>query len=343
MTEHAPAPQAAPSSVHPHESSSQTDEPLLRGAPGEHGLEDIGFRHSGWQRERFRVKQALIEAMVHENRLLAFESCGHGAFVMRSTEDPDVYRVRGANCCDRFCKPCARQRAGIVARNLLEQVQDRRVRFVTLTLKTQTDSLDTELDRLYSSFAMLRRREFWKKRVDGGAALLEVKWNEGSQRWHPHLHIIVEGSYIPHALLKQAWYEVTGDSYVVDIRPIRNNRNVVRYITKYATDPVDRTIHGNVALLSEAIRAFKGRRTCLTFGTWRGFALTKQEDAGGWELVGTLAAVVWHANHDESDDGSFARSILSSLWVYSTNESKGDANEPPARSPPDATLWSVPF
>lgn len=332
-----------PPSVHPHESNQQSGLDPFEGDRQEDGLADIRFRHSGWRADRARVLQALVQAHVHENRILAFESCGHGAFVMRSTEDPDRYVVRGANCCDRFCKPCARQRAGIVSRNLLEQVQDRRIRFVTLTLRTKSDQLSAELDRLYTSFAMLRRRDAWKKRVTGGAALLEVKWNPGSGRWHPHLHILIEGTYFPQQLLRENWLEITGDSYIVDVRAVSDNKNVVRYITKYATDPVDGSINKNPALLAEAIRAFRGRRTCLTFGEWRGYPLTKQEDDGGWEIVSTLAEAIWHANHGHGQDRDIAREILAGLWVYNTSDSKGGANDPPERSPPDPTLFDVPF
>lgn len=332
-----------PPSVHPHESNQQPADRLLSEHPDEYGPEDVAFRHSGWATARFRVKRAMVEAGVHENRMLAFDSCGHGAFVMRSKEDPEVFRVRGANCCDRFCKPCARQRASIVAKNLMDQVQDRRIRFVTLTLKDQTSDLSLELDRLYESFQQLRRRDFWKKRVDGGAALLEVKYNQNSTRWHPHLHIMIEGAYLPQAQLKQNWLEITGDSYIVDVRPVHNNRNVIRYITKYATDPVDGSINRNIALLAEAIRAFKGRRTCMTFGTWRGMPLTKNDDQGEWELVGTLASVIWHANHGSDDDRNFAAHVLSGIWVFDPIAAKGDSNEPPARSPPNPTLFAVPF
>jgi hypothetical protein len=98
-------------------------------------------------------------------------------------------------------------------------------------------------------------------------ATIEIKRGKRSGLWHPHLHVLVarpscvclrgrhpyDGGPLcihgriccPHALnqccLAHAWRQITGDSYVVDIRAVRADsegdmggaiREVVKYCTK---------------------------------------------------------------------------------------------------------------
>jgi hypothetical protein len=254
---------------------------------------------------------------------------------MECISEPGRFKVTSSKCKDRFCKPCARERAGVVARNLLGHVESRQLRFLTLTLKTQSPDLKLELDRLYKGFSHLRRRAFWQKHVVGGAALLEVKYNESSARWHPHLHVLVEGSYVPHTKLASEWRAVTGNSWIVDIRAVRDNSKVTRYICKYATDPIDRSIGRRGALLVQAIDAFKGRKTCLTFGTWRSVVLTESDVKVGWRQIGTLNALIERAHAGEVN----ALKILNALWIYEETHEKNaqDPSEHP-RPPPNENL-----
>jgi len=328
-----------PTSVHPHESNRQEyvypDVPALEAGK----CDDIAFRHSGWRLTRHRVACAMVAAMVHENRLLAFTGCGHDAFVARNVHDPTCHKVICNKCRDRFCKPCARARAGIVARNLLAHVHDRKLRFITLTLKTATPDLKLELNRLYDSFRKLQRRVFWKRHCWGGAAMLELKYNPGSDRWHPHLHVLVEGSYLSQSKLSAEWMAVTGDSFVVDVRAVPDNGSVVRYVTKYATDPLHPSVTKSVQLISEAIRAMKGRRACMTFGSWRSFQLTTQESDDAWEILGRLDTIRTMAAKGDAD----CLAILEGLWVFSEFQGKGSNDDPDPRAPPDPTLFDLPF
>lgn len=326
-------------SVHPHETNLQDNGRDSWKQPEGGANTGINFRHGGWKDTRRRVLAAMHAAMVPEYRILNFTQCGHDAYVMRSTEDPDRYGIQCSKCRDRFCKPCARERAGIVARNLLEQVKDRELRFVTLTLKTMHDELGLELDRLYASFRKLQRRAFWKRHVWGGAALLEVKYNHDTERWHPHLHVLCEGRYMKQSALAGEWKQCTGDSYIVDIRAVRDNSKVASYITKYATDPVDKSIGKSVDLLSQALRAMRKRRTCLTFGSWRQFVLTKQDTEHGWEQIGALATFIARAAEGEAE----ARDVLCRLWKYDERQSKGGSDNNDDRGPPIEGLSDVPF
>jgi hypothetical protein len=108
-------------------------------------------------------------------------------------------------------------------------------------------------------------------------------------QWHPHLHIVTEGTYIEQKALSRAWHEVTGDSSIVDIRRVADSGDVSRYVCKYVTKPADATIFPVPDRLDEFICAIGGRRLCLTFGTWRGFKLDADpQDVATWVTIGSV-------------------------------------------------------
>lgn len=48
----------------------------------------------------------------------------------------------------------------------------------------------------------------------------------------PHYHFVVRSKYIPQHLIKRVWSELSGAS-IVDVRQIKKQDNVVRYVMKY--------------------------------------------------------------------------------------------------------------
>jgi hypothetical protein len=51
-----------------------------------------------------------------------------------------------------------------------------------------------------------------------------------------HIHLVIDSDYIPKSLISSWWNEITGDSFVVDIKKIdieRDPRQAVAYVTKY--------------------------------------------------------------------------------------------------------------
>ena len=253
------------------------------------------FRHSGWAVDRGRVAAAIARTDQPDSRQQAFHDCGSFAHVLRSLEDPNKYRLAGSSCHDRFCLPCATERSRVIARNVCEAISEREVRFVTLTIRTESLTLENSLQKLYRGFQSLRRRAMWKRAVRGGVAFLELTYNPELRRWHPHLHCLVDGTWLDQKALRKAWYSVTGDSFIVDVRRPCNPEAVARYVAKYASKPFNTTFLRNTDLLDEAIVALKGRKLCLVFGTWRGLVLTATPDTGGWEHVASLARIIARA------------------------------------------------
>ena len=259
----------------------------------------INFRHSGWNHDRRRVYESLRRTQQSGGRIHDFTSCGKHAYVFQSVQDPEMYALGGSSCHDRFCLPCGRERSRIIATNVKLRVQGKSARFLTLTLRSDTEPLHELLAKLTQDFTSLRRAKLWPKRVTGGVAFLEVKWITKTQRWHVHLHALLQGRYVPHAELSKLWLKITGTSDVVDIRIVENEAHCTHYICKYASKPLDRTVVVEPDRLDEAIVALKGKRLCMTFGSWRGYKLTDPQETGEWVQLGTLAEILTQAEAGE--------------------------------------------
>lgn len=253
------------------------------------------FRHSGWKGTRARTLQAVLACSGHGSRAERFRSCGRHAHVFRHKADPDRFQVRSEKCHDRWCVPCARERARQMAGVLADYVRERQCRFITLTLKSSKEPLLELVDKLLASFRKLRRNAIWKATQHGGAAFLEVKWNPQTDRWHPHLHVISQGRYIPQNRLRDAWYKITGDSFIVDVRLVKSRTDLCSYVTKYVASPVSHSVTNTHDLLVEAMKALHGRRTATTYGTWRGLRLIVKPDGDDWTYYGS-----WDALHESA-------------------------------------------
>ncbi len=247
----------------------------------------IGLRHRCWWRDRQRVYRALDDVFPEGQRSPRFGICGLKAHVELSDADPPEYRLSAEFCRDRWCRPCQRERGRIIAANIVDHLDGARCRLVTLTIRTHQMPLADAIVKLYTSFARLRQTTFWRTRVTGGCAVCEVKRTQDDTRWHPHLHLLVQGNYIPQGWLAKHWYELTGDSYIVDVRSCTHAPDAARYVTKYLSKPVPSSIVRSPGSLREAMKALHGRRMVTTFGDWRGLRLTETESQAGWSKLCT--------------------------------------------------------
>lgn len=321
----------AVTSLEPLETESQDHLQSPARAIDEDPRMPVLFRHSGWHPLRKLVAASFLRTEQPWNRRREFYHCGSHSYVLESLTTPGTYRVAGSCCRDRFCVPCSTERSAIIGGNALELLRGKNPRFLTLTIKTKGLSLEEGLKKIYGSFGLLRRRAVWTRAVRGGVAFLEIKWNEELQRWHPHFHCLITGTWIDRKKLVAAWYAVTGDSFVLDIRRPPNDRMITRYVTKYASKPLNTTFSTIPERLDEAVRALKGRKLCVTFGTWRGERLTQVEDTGEWTHVDTLENVLTWAAHGDEYYAAILRSLtdrdLSSIL------SRAPPGVPPLRFP----------
>lgn len=293
------------------------------------------FRHSGWARARTLVNDALVRTYQSASRIMAFQSCGDGAYVLKSNENPPRYRVAGSSCHDRFCQVCAHERSQAIALNVVEHAGSVRVRFLTLTLRQSATSLQSTIDRLYDCFRRLQRLKFWRQHVEGGVGFLELKYNPNGESWNCHLHVLLQGKFMPQRELSRVWHQVTGDSYIVDIRLPKGKDRVLQYVTKYASKPLNTTFLFDRDRLDEAILALKHRRLCTTFGGWRGVLLVKHPDDEAWENLGSLDDWIIRAANGDTE----ARDILRQINADKATLAIGaHPPRPPPSSPSDEKL-----
>lgn len=183
-------------------------------------------------------------------------------------------RILSSACRLRWCPLCSKTRSKTIVENLEPWLRScRHPKFLTLTLKHSDENLSSQIIRLYACFSTLRKRSSIKKAISGGVWFFQVKFSKKSQQWHPHLHCVLDSDYIPHATLKRNWYEVTGDSEIVDIRAVWDAKKTAEYVARYAARPAQLA----ELTLSQALHvmwALHSKRLCGTWGTAKEIRLT---------------------------------------------------------------------
>jgi Replication protein len=269
--------------------------------------EELAFRHSGWRAKRLAVWRSLVRLNASSRRLERFSNCGACLHLQRR-DDGQAWRLCSDKCRDRCCVPCGAEKSARIVENLVQHMEAKDMRFVTLTLRHSHTPLHEQIDRLYRCFATLRKRAWWTENVKGGAAFLEVKLSERTGLWHVHLHLLVEGDFLLQRKLSTEWLAVTGDSSIVDVRKVADFAHVSRYVVKYVTKPLDASCFADTEKLDEAVTGLKGRRLCLTWGRWRGFRLLKSEDDGHvWTSCGS--ALRWYQRIRDEEAGAAAEAL----------------------------------
>ena len=290
------------------------------------------FRHSGWKRRRQQIYDSLHRTDQTRSRIESFADCGSTAYVYRAIDDPNVFKLGGSSCRDRFCLPCAIDRSRCLAANVMKVLGKRDARFVTLTLRQNDDTLSEVIDKLYISFRRLRERRFWKRHVKGGCAFVEVLWSEDNQAWNVHLHAVVHGTYLPKHDLSREWYKVTGDSFIVKIKFVEDDKQVARYVAKYVSKPFNDTFMGRKQRLDEVVTGMMRRRLCLTFGDWRGIKLTESPNERDWISLGTFHDVVTRALENDRESLRAIQTICGERTHEVLDEVKR-ARPPPIEKP----------
>ena len=287
---------------------------------------DVGvdFRHSGWAENRRRVQHALEALEASEARRARFDSCGRHAWILQSVDDPEVFKIACDRCRDRFCVPCARERSRHIASRVGDFAAGKQLRFITLTLRHTARTMKEDIDRLYAGFVKLRRRRVWAKTQKGGVGFLEIKRAESGAGWHVHMHTIVEGYNIENRDLAAAWHEITGDSFIVDIKWCHSPEQAAFYAAKYSGKGIHGDCYKDPEVLRDSMAGIKGRRLVAKFGTWRVLDLKADTDESEWRGVDSLRRMLTRSANGDPE----AQQILTQL--------KGGTrcNTEP-RSPPD--------
>lgn len=208
-------------------------------------------------------------------------TCGE-YLVFRHYFTVDQVKLHGASLCMQhlLCPLCAIRRGAKSLRAYLDRWEVIKAEkpllrpfLVTLTVKDGPD--------LAERFQHLKKsqHELWKRRLrkrgsplDGVAGAVwsyEVKRGQGSGEWHPHLHMIALAEHQPDQReLASEWHSITGDSFVVDVRPISPDDpvsgfiEVFKYAVKFSDQPPADTVHAFLTL--------RGKRLLASAGCFRG-------------------------------------------------------------------------
>ena len=303
-------PTATPTHVHPLETSVSDAVPCDSPAWEANDATGIAFRHSGWNPTRQRINAALNELYPFSEVVERFQQCGSQPWLYRMTVPPYDLQLRCNRCRNRWCVPCQRERAAKLAARFIPALVLHETRFLTLTLKSAPTDLTTQLNRLYKCYRKLRRTELWRCHIKGALAFCEVTRSGDTGQWHPHLHVLVHGTYLRHAELRDTWHSITGDSWIVDIRRPNNTHDTLRYLTTYVTKAVPASVTRDQTSLIEAMTAFKGRRLFIATGTLGRIPDPDPEtDPDIWQPVCRLSELLASAaRHDE-----WAMTVLAQL------------------------------
>lgn len=285
------------SQVHADETSRLPDQPSSPSTAGTQAEELAKtFRHGGWEVRRRRTLEALKSLDVPPGRIERFCRCGCASWVLRSQAGPTRFKLASNRCRDRFCVPCSVEHQRLVSSNIIAALEGRHLRFMTLTLRSTDSPLTDVLTRLYKCFARLRRDKAIQGCMTGGMYFLEITLGSQTEQWHPHLHILYEGTYIPLKVLTDTWHVVTGDSFIVDIRALKDSRSAAGYVAKYASKAIGSNIVFNPEKFAEVIVGLVGRRVFSCFGDWRKMDLSKAHDDGSvWVCIGHLGHIIMDA------------------------------------------------
>lgn len=148
---------------------------------------------------------------------------------------------------------------------------------LTLTVKNGPDLEERQRHLTRSLKLMMDRRRYFNAgtrgapytelcKAEGGVYTLELT-NKG-KGWHPHCHMIVLAASKPsQSAISAEWHAITGDSMIVDCRPIAGDPSEgFMEVFKYAVKFSDLSLADNW----HAAQVLKGKRLLNSFGLFRG-------------------------------------------------------------------------
>jgi len=195
-------------------------------------------------------------------------------------------RLHNATFCKQhlICPPCAMRRGAKALGAYLgrwqviqEERPDLRPYLITLTVKNG-DDLDERQAHLTKSLRklMTHRRHFnagvarapWTELCKAEGAVYTLELTNKGNGWHPHCHMIALAASEPsQEALSAEWHRITGDSFIVDVRPIVGDPSEgFMEVFKYAVKFSDLTLEDNWF----AAQRLKGKRLLNSFGLFRG-------------------------------------------------------------------------
>ncbi len=257
------------------------------GADGAAALPDRLARYEKAHRRALRMAE-YAEGQGEPQLAGKLGRCGHW-LVFRHYYTVDKVRLHAADFCRKhlLCPLCAIRRGVKYLKAYMDRLDvvlaqnpGLRAYMVTVTVKDGDDLAErfrhlrramkamTQARRDYLKAPAQRQHVEFAKAL-GGVHSIEAKRGAGSGQWHPHAHMIWLCHEVPsQALLAREWEAWTGDSFIVDVRPMDGADlvgafiEVFKYALKFSELPLDDNW--------QAFRTLSNKRLIDSFGLLRG-------------------------------------------------------------------------
>lgn len=278
-------------------------------------------------RDRIRNRLGAIFAAqrtaIWLKRASKVQGCGRNAMLATDWDDGGILVPYACN--SPVCPACSRRKSAERFAQVETMIEDRlrrprEFRVITFTVRNLPEGrLKVGLDQLHDAWRNFRRKcKDWSERVDGYLYNVEITYSRRTPGlpWHPHIHVVAEGSYWPQALLARAWSEWCGRAGLeasekgsVRIEALRgeNQRSAIKEVCKYTLKPFEKDLDARVVIeLMTALQGDEstGRITRRFRGACGTLALLPEDKDTRWAIQG---GVGWLLESDESplphDDG----------------------------------------
>ena len=148
-------------------------------------------------------------------------------------------------------------------------------------------TFEERFEHLVRSFRKLldRYRDYKKKgwgfnqfcKIDGAFYTTEYTYNETTKQWHPHIHIFaLLTDWIDQEELAETWHDITLDSYIVDVRRVKKQKNTdtARQLQRYVNTLLNSAIYQWKIPFMLSL-TLKGKRLTGSFGSMHGLKIEK--------------------------------------------------------------------
>lgn len=226
-------------------------------------------------------------------------------------------------CKDRYCMFCAGVKAGKNLRILSQAFQrlgvndnNIRYRFITLTVpNVGIKHLRGQISAMTSAFNSLNARYKKAGMWNGFYRSLEITYNADTEEYHPHLHVIADGKYIPLTTLSAHWYTACTHHGIKNIPESMRSKGILNVdiravlkpweLCKYVVKPDTLTYAAVYDLIDT--EALKGLRDNASGGTLK-------------KVVADIKKEIKNANADQKEVFAMAKYIRDIAYYWTGTE-----------------------
>lgn len=245
----------------------------------------------------FTTKLAIPLAELKNEREKYYRNAFYCSHII--TQNDNKFTARYCNT--RICNVCNRIRTAKLINGYGVQIKELDSYFVTLTIPNVTENeLSNTLEKMTKAFRSIQNR----LRKLKGIRKLEITYNAISNTYHPHFHVILDGSENSNTL-KNEWMKEfpLALPYCQDIR--KANESSVVELFKYTTKVVTK-VNGKMSIYVHAIdtiiRSLYQRRAIQPFGGLKMVAEDITElQSEIYEGLPEYEAIEWVWENDATD------------------------------------------